>query len=104
MAAVVIAMTPAPPYYVAVITVEREQSDDGYFEMADAMDQLAKAQPGFLGMEWARSGCYGLLGCRLPAARGGLAALGGRPGPPGGGAGGPAVRPRTVLPCLRSAR
>ena len=84
MAAVVIVMTPEPPYYVAVITVEREQSDDGYFEMANAMDQVAKAQPGFLGMEWARSGCYGLLGCRLPAARGGLAAVGGRLGRPGG--------------------
>jgi heme-degrading monooxygenase HmoA len=52
IAAVVIATTPEPPYYVAVITVERGQSDDGYFEMADAMHQLAKAQPGFLGMEW----------------------------------------------------
>jgi heme-degrading monooxygenase HmoA len=47
-----IAQTPATPYYVAVITVERTASDDGYFEMADSMNELAKAQPGFLGMEW----------------------------------------------------
>lgn len=47
-----IAQTPVPPYYVAVITVERTASDDGYFEMADAMYELAKAQRGFLGMEW----------------------------------------------------
>jgi heme-degrading monooxygenase HmoA len=47
-----IAQTPVPPYYVAVITVERTASDDGYFEMADAMNDLAQAQPGFLGMEW----------------------------------------------------
>jgi len=47
-----IARTPQPPYYAAVITVERAESDDGYFEMADAMHKLAQAQPGFLGMEW----------------------------------------------------
>jgi heme-degrading monooxygenase HmoA len=47
-----IASTPEPPYYVAVITVERAESDDGYFEMAEAMDELARTQPGFLGLEW----------------------------------------------------
>ena len=47
-----IAPTPVPPYYVAVITVERTASDEGYFEMANAMSELAQAQPGFLGMEW----------------------------------------------------
>jgi heme-degrading monooxygenase HmoA len=52
MATMTIAQTPAPPYYLAVITVERAESDDGYLEMADAMDELAKAQPGFLGLEW----------------------------------------------------
>jgi heme-degrading monooxygenase HmoA len=52
MASVVIEATPDPPYYAAVITVERTESDDGYFEMADAMYQLATTQPGFLGMEW----------------------------------------------------
>jgi heme-degrading monooxygenase HmoA len=47
-----IARTPEPPYYAAVITVERSALDDGYFEMSDVMYELAKAQPGFLGMEW----------------------------------------------------
>jgi hypothetical protein len=47
-----IARTPVPPYYVAVITVERTASDDGYFEQADAMYELAKGQPGFLDMQW----------------------------------------------------
>jgi heme-degrading monooxygenase HmoA len=52
MTSVAIATTPEPPYYMAVITVERGESDDGYFDIADAMYQLAKNQPGFLGMEW----------------------------------------------------
>lgn len=52
MTGVAIAATSDPPYYMAVITVERTESDDGYLEMADAMYQLAATQPGFLGMEW----------------------------------------------------
>jgi len=52
MAAVGIAATPDPPYYVAVITVERTDTDDGYDETAEAMYELARTQPGFLGMEW----------------------------------------------------
>ena len=52
MMPVAVAKTPEPPYYLAIITVERGESDDGYFEMADAMHQLAKTQSGFLGMEW----------------------------------------------------
>ena len=52
MVAMAIAHTPEPPYYLAVITVERTADDDGYFEMAYAMFELATAQPGFLGMEW----------------------------------------------------
>lgn len=48
----VIADTPKPPYYVAIITVERSEIDDGYFEPADAMYQAASSQDGFLGMEW----------------------------------------------------
>ena len=47
-----IASTPEPPYYAAVITVDRAESDDGYFEMAEAMHELARTQPGFLGLEW----------------------------------------------------
>ena len=52
MAPVAIATTPEPPYYAAVITVQQSESDDGYADMADAMNELAKTQPGFLGMEW----------------------------------------------------
>ena len=48
--------TPAPPYYVAVITVRRTASTDGYAEAADRMHELARSQPGFLGMEWVSSG------------------------------------------------
>jgi heme-degrading monooxygenase HmoA len=48
-----IARTPEPPYYVAVITVLRTDEDEGYFETADAMYELATKQRGFLGMEWA---------------------------------------------------
>jgi heme-degrading monooxygenase HmoA len=46
------AETPEPPYYVAVITVRRSQDDDGYEPAADEMWDLARLQPGFLGMEW----------------------------------------------------
>ena len=35
-----------------MITVERTAADDGYLDVADAMYELAQAQPGFLGMEW----------------------------------------------------
>ena len=52
MICMAIAQTPDPPCYVAVITLERTDSDDGYLEMFDAMFELAHAQPGFLGMEW----------------------------------------------------
>src|SRR5579864_4728520 len=51
MAPVAIATTPEPPYYAAVITVQRSESDDGYVDMADAMYELARTQPGFLAME-----------------------------------------------------
>jgi heme-degrading monooxygenase HmoA len=47
-----IAKTPEPPYYAVIITVERSDDDDGYFEMADAMYEAATSQDGFLGMEW----------------------------------------------------
>ena len=48
--------TPAPPYYVAVITVRRTSDTDGYAAAADRMHELARSQPGFLGMEWVSSG------------------------------------------------
>ena len=48
--------TPDPPYYVAVITVRRTDDTDDYAAAAAQMDELARSQPGFLGMEWVSSG------------------------------------------------
>jgi heme-degrading monooxygenase HmoA len=50
-----IARTPAPPYYAVIFTSQRSVADDaGYGTMAEAMDALARRQPGFLGVESAR--------------------------------------------------
>lgn len=47
--------TPAPPYYAVIFTSRRTAEDDaGYGEMADRMEELARQQPGFLGIESAR--------------------------------------------------
>lgn len=44
-----------PPYYAVVFTSVRDvQPGDGYGEMADRMEELARQQPGFLGVESAR--------------------------------------------------
>ena len=48
------ASTPLPPYYAVIFTSERTEGDNGYGEMAEAMIELASAQPGFLGIESAR--------------------------------------------------
>ena len=48
------AALPEPPYYVVCFSSQRTETDDGYGDMADAMEQLARAQPGFLGVESAR--------------------------------------------------
>lgn len=50
-----IAKTPNPPYYAVIFTSLKAQSDDGYAEMAQKMEELAKKQPGYLGFESARS-------------------------------------------------
>lgn len=50
-----IASTPAPPYYAVIFTSLRTDTADGYGEMAEAMVELAKTQPGFLGVESARN-------------------------------------------------
>jgi len=49
-----IARTPAAPYYAVIFTSLRTAGDLGYGAMAEAMEQLAAAQPGFLGIESAR--------------------------------------------------
>ncbi len=49
-----IAKTPPPPYYAVIFTSVRTEGDQGYSEMSEKMEALAKKQPGFLGVESAR--------------------------------------------------
>ena len=42
-------------YYAVIFTSTRTEIDSGYAEMANKMVELAKAQPGYIGMESARS-------------------------------------------------
>lgn len=51
-----IAKTPPPPYYAVIFTSFRTDVDAGYGDTADRMVELATGQPGFLGVESARSG------------------------------------------------
>lgn len=51
-----IADTPEPPYWAVIFTSLRTEGDNGYGVMADAMERLARQQPGFLGIESARDG------------------------------------------------
>ncbi len=50
-----IAQTPEPPYYAVIFTSERTEVDDDYGVTADRMVELARQQPGFLGVESARN-------------------------------------------------
>jgi len=52
----VIATTPAPPYTAVIFTSLRTEGDRGYARMAERMEELARAEPGFLGIESARDG------------------------------------------------
>lgn len=49
-----IARTPAPPYYAVIFTNLRTPLDEGYGETADLMEEMARAQPGYLGHESVR--------------------------------------------------
>jgi heme-degrading monooxygenase HmoA len=50
-----IARTPEPPYYAVIFTSLRTAADpEAYAATADHMVELARAQPGFLGVESAR--------------------------------------------------
>jgi heme-degrading monooxygenase HmoA len=49
------AKLPPPPYYSVIFSSLRTEGDDGYAAMADHMVALAAGQPGFLGVESARS-------------------------------------------------
>ena len=44
-----------PPYWAVIFTSLRTDGDRGYGAMAGEMERLVKEQPGFLGMEHARS-------------------------------------------------
>jgi heme-degrading monooxygenase HmoA len=55
-----IAATPQPPYYVVIFTSQRTEVDAGYAEAAQRMLVLAAQQPGFLGVESARSDGLGI--------------------------------------------
>jgi heme-degrading monooxygenase HmoA len=46
---------PEPPYYAVVFTSLRTEGDNDYGEAAARMAELVKDQPGFLGMDSARS-------------------------------------------------
>lgn len=48
------AETPVPPYYAVIFSSQRTPGDDGYGSMAERMVELAREQPGFLGVESAR--------------------------------------------------
>ncbi|HWS36103.1 MAG TPA: antibiotic biosynthesis monooxygenase [Actinoplanes sp.] len=49
-----IADTPEPPYVAVIFTSVRTDGDQGYAAMAARMDELAREQPGYLGIEAAR--------------------------------------------------
>jgi len=49
------ARTPEPPYYAVIFTSMRSAGDKGYDSAAARMEELAAQQPGFLGIESARS-------------------------------------------------
>ena len=43
------------PYYAVIFTNRQSKDIEGYGEMADTMESLAKKQPGYLGFESARN-------------------------------------------------
>ena len=55
-----IANTPATPYYAVIFSSVRTEGDQGYAEAAARMLELAREQPGFLGMESAREDGLGI--------------------------------------------
>lgn len=56
MPALDLAATPEAPYYAVIFTSLRSGVEHGYEDMAERMVQLASQQPGFLGIDSARSG------------------------------------------------
>jgi len=54
------ATTPDPPYVAVIFTTEQSDDIDGYAAMAERMLELARTQPGFLGVESVREGAQGV--------------------------------------------
>ncbi|WP_111709518.1 antibiotic biosynthesis monooxygenase family protein [Lutibacter citreus] len=50
-----LAKTPNTPYYAVIFSTLRTSIDEGYMEMAEKMEELAKQQDGYLGIESARN-------------------------------------------------
>jgi len=50
-----IANTLSPPYYAVIFTSVKKNSDKSYEVMANKMEELAKLQKGFLGIESVRN-------------------------------------------------
>lgn len=48
------ARLPPPPYYAVIFSAQRTEVDNGYGDTADRMVELARQQPGFLGVESTR--------------------------------------------------
>ena len=48
------AQTPEPPYFAVIFSSQRREAHEGYAETADRMIELARQQPGFLGVESVR--------------------------------------------------
>ncbi len=42
---------PEPPYYAVIAPAELADDTRGYFEMAESLIELARKQPGFIGIE-----------------------------------------------------
>jgi len=49
------ANTPKPPYYAVIFSTLMSDNIKGYEEMAKKMEDLAKLQPGYLGIESVRT-------------------------------------------------
>lgn len=47
-------MKRTPPYYAVIFTSLQTSKTEGYSEMAETMEQLARRQPGFIDFEHAR--------------------------------------------------
>lgn len=51
---------PLPPYYTVIFTSERTEGDNGYAATAQRVVELARRQPGFLGLDSARDAALGI--------------------------------------------